>query len=179
MLFLIYFTGELKLNVETLDVVTYICNEMKIEEAIQQKKFESEFQKAHINILFTANWLSQSLGPALEPLNLTWQQFNILRILRGMHPEPASVKVLTERMIDKMSNASRLVEKLKQKGMVERKACPADRRQVDIVLTDKGQEILEVASNGIAQMTQDTFASLTEEEGQTLNRLLDKIRSAC
>ncbi len=176
---MIYFAPELKLNVATLDVVTYICSEMKIEEAIQQKKFESEFQKAHINILFTANWLSQSLSPALDPLNLTWQQFNILRILRGLHPDPASVKVLTERMIDKMSNASRLVEKLKQKGMVERRACPADRRQVDIILTEKGQEILEDASQRIAQMTQQTFASLTSEEAQTLNELLDKIRSSC
>lgn len=152
---------------------------MNIEEAIQQKNFESEFQKAHINILFTANWLSQSLGPALEPLNLTWQQFNILRILRGMHPEPASVKLLTERMIDKMSNASRLVEKLKQKGMVERRACPADRRQVDVVLTEKGQEILEDASKRIAQMTQQTFSSLSVAEAQSLNSLLDKIRSTC
>lgn len=176
---MIYFALELKINVATLDVVTYICSVMKIEEAIQQKKFESEFQKAHINILFTANWLSQSLGPALEPLNLTWQQFNILRILRGMHPKPASVKLLMERMIDKMSNASRLVEKLKQKGMVERRACPADRRQVEIVLTEKGEEILEVASQRITQMTQETFASLTEEEGQALNGLLDKIRSSC
>ena len=152
---------------------------MKIEEAIQQKKFESEFQKAHINVLYTANWLSQSLSPALDPLNLTWQQFNILRILRGMHPKPASVKVLTERMIDKMSNASRLVEKLKQKGMVERKACPADRRQVDIVLTEKGQEILAMASQRISQITQNTFASLTEGEAEQLNGLLDKIRSSC
>lgn len=176
---MIYFIPELKLNVATLDVVVYICREMKIEEAIQQTKFESEFQKAHINIMYTANWLGQSFGPALDPLNLTWQQFNILRILRGMHPEPASVKVLTERMIDKMSNASRLVEKLKQKGMVERRACPADRRQVDIVLTEKGEEILKIASQRITQMTQDAFASLTEEEAQILNGLLDKIRSSC
>lgn len=152
---------------------------MRIEEAIQQKKFESEFQKAHINIQFTANWLSQSLSPSLEPLNLTWQQFNILRILRGMHPEPASIKVLTERMIDKMSNASRLVEKLKQKGMVERKACQADRRQVDIVLTEKGREVLDLASKSIADNTQGTFSTLTIEEAAQLNQLLDKLRSSC
>lgn len=150
---------------------------MKIEEAIQQKKFESEYQKAHINVIFTANWLSQSLGPALDPVHLSWQQFNILRILRGMHPKPASVKILTERMIDKMSNASRLVEKLKQKGMVDRKACPSDRRQVEVVLTDKGRETLEIASQAITKITNQTFAGLTMAEAESLNHLLDKIRT--
>lgn len=149
---------------------------MKIEEAIKQKNFESEFQKVHINILFTANWLSQTLIPALDPLNLTWQQFNILRILRGMSPEPATIKILTERMIDKMSNASRLVEKLKKKGMVERQECELDRRQVDIVLTQKGTEVLEVASKAIKDLTHKTFRGLTEEEAVTLNKLLDRIR---
>ena len=149
---------------------------MKIEEAIKQKKFESEFQKAHINILYTANWLSQSLGPALDPLNLTWQQFNILRILRGMSPEPATVKLLTERMIDKMSNASRLVEKLKQKGMVERQACEFDRRQVDIVLTEKGKEVLEEASQALRISTEQRFSSISVEEAKGLNSLLDQLR---
>lgn len=149
---------------------------MKIEEAIKQKKFESEFQKAHINILYTANWLSQSLGSALDPLNLTWQQFNILRILRGMSPEPATVKLLTERMIDKMSNASRLVEKLKQKGMVERQACEFDRRQVDIVLTEKGKEVLEEASQALRISTEQRFSSISVEEAKGLNSLLDQLR---
>ena len=149
---------------------------MKIEDAIKQKNFESEFQKAHINILYTATWLSQSIGPALEPLNLTWQQFNILRILRGMHPEPATVKVLTERMIDKMSNASRLVEKLKKKGMVERRECEFDRRQVDIVLTEKGEEILETASCSIRELTNRTFSGISQQDAKGLNDLLDRIR---
>ncbi|MEZ5043353.1 MAG: MarR family transcriptional regulator [Saprospiraceae bacterium] len=149
---------------------------MKIEEAIKQKKFESEFQKAHINILYTANWLSQSMSPALEPLNLTWQQFNILRILRGMHPEPATIKILTQRMLDKMSNASRLVEKLKQKEMVERRECEFDRRQVDIILTEKGRAVLEVASKAVRQLTEGTFGCISEEEAVLLNNLLDRVR---
>lgn len=166
----------IKLNVATSIVITYICSHMKIEEAIKQKKFESEFQKAHINIMYTANWLGRSLGPVLDDLDLTWQQFNILRILRGMHPEPATVKLLTERMIDKMSNASRLVEKLKKKGMVERQSCEFDRRQVDIVLTDKGRVILEEASAQLKILTEQTFSSLSTEEAKGLNNLLDRLR---
>ena len=88
---------------------------MKIEQEIQQTVFESEYQKANINLLFTASWLNQKSAKALKPFNISWQQFNILRILRGMGDKPATIKILTERMIDKMSNASRLVEKLKQK----------------------------------------------------------------
>lgn len=166
----------LKLNVATSIVITYICSHMKIEEAIKQKKFESEFQKAHINIMYTANWLGRSLGPVLDHLELTWQQFNILRILRGMHPEPATVKLLTERMIDKMSNASRLVEKLKKKGMVERQSCEFDRRQVDIVLTDKGTAVLEEASRKLKMLTEQTFATLSVEEARGLNSMLDRLR---
>ena len=107
-------------HVATLNVYTYICIAMKIEEAIQQKSFSNEYQKVHINVLYTAAYLSQIASSALKPYKISWQQFNILRILRGLQPEPATVKLLTERMIDKMSNASRLVEKLKQKGYVEK-----------------------------------------------------------
>jgi DNA-binding MarR family transcriptional regulator len=88
---------------------------MKIEKAINQKAFKNPHQKAHINVLYTASWLSQQNAKVLKPFQISWQQFNILRILRGMAPQPATVKLLTERMIDKTSNASRLVEKLKRK----------------------------------------------------------------
>ncbi len=174
-----FFAGNgynVKFNVATSIVITYICSLMKIEEAIKQKKFESEFQKVHINIMYTANWLSRSLVPELDHLDLTWQQFNILRILRGMHPEPATIKLLTERMIDKMSNASRLVEKLKKKGMVERHSCEFDRRRVDIVLTDMGREVLEEASQQLKMLTAQTFSTLTVEEAKGLNSLLDRLR---
>lgn len=149
---------------------------MRIEEAIQQKKFRNEFQKAHINVLYTASWIHQQTMQALKPFNISWQQFNILRILRGMHPEPASVKLLTERMIDKMSNASRLVEKLKQKGLVERKSCKADRRQVDVVITDKGLNLLSLASDAMDEQMEDIRNRLSEEQAVQLNELLDSMR---
>ena len=149
---------------------------MKIEEEIQQQKFESEYQKMEINVLFTAAWLSKRSATLLKPFNITWQQFNIMRILRGMHPKPASVKLLTERMIDKMSNASRLVEKLKLKGYVERHVCSEDRRKVNVLLTDKGLEILKEASNAIQVSSQDLSQALSQEEAEQLNYLLDKMR---
>lgn len=149
---------------------------MKIEEAIQQKKFKSEYQKANINILFTAAWLTQHTTQVLRPFNISWQQFNILRILRGLNPEPATVKLLTERMIDKTSNASRLVEKLKQKGLVSREACPHDRRRVNVGITSKGLELLEKASELLENGYMKKLECISLEEAIELNRILDKMR---
>lgn len=150
---------------------------MKIEEAIQQKKFKDEYHKAHINVLYTASWIHQQSLKALKPYKISWQQFNILRILRGMHPRPATVKLLTERMIDKMSNASRLVEKLKQKGLVERRACEADRRRVDVHITEKGLELLEKASQAMEEQLDPSRWQLSESEAAQLNDLLNRMRT--
>ncbi len=136
---------------------------MRIEDEIQQKKFKSEYQKAHINILFTAAWLNQQNQQILKPLGISSQQFNILRILRGMHPQPASIKLLTERMIDKMSNASRLVDKLLAKDLVQRNESGADRRRVDVVITNKGLQLLEKASIAVEDSLQQEMAMLSEE----------------
>ena len=149
---------------------------MKIEDEIKQKLFRNEYHKAHINVLFTASWFSQQSNQILKPFNISWQQFNILRILRGMHPDPASVKLLTDRMIDKMSNASRLVEKLKQKGLVDRHSCDQDRRRVDVSITAKGLEVLEEVSLLMEQQLDGNMQDLSFEEAEELNRILDKIR---
>jgi len=104
------------------------------------------------------------------------QQFNLLRILKGQHPQPASVNLLIERMIDKSSNASRIVEKLRMKNFVERKTCPNDRRQVDVLITDTGIKLLNECTAELNQM-QLAQDKLTSEEHQELNRLLNKLRS--
>ena len=104
---------------------------MKIEKEIKQSKFKSEHQKMLINILYTSSWLAAKHAASLKPAGLSTQQFNILRILRGQHPEPATVNLLIDRMLDKNSNASRLVEKLRLKKLVERAICPEDRRAVN------------------------------------------------
>jgi DNA-binding MarR family transcriptional regulator len=150
---------------------------MKIEEAIQQKKFISEHQKAHLNILYSASWLGQRTTSLLKPYGLTWQQFNVLRILRGRHPEPATVKLLTERMIDKMSNASRLVDKLLSKGLVKRTTSKEDRRRVDVSITEEGLELLEEASQHLEDGMNFEKGHLTCDEAEMLNNLLDKLRS--
>ncbi len=149
---------------------------MRIEDEIQQKKFKSEYQKAHINILFTAAWLNQQNQQILKPLGISSQQFNILRILRGMHPQPASIKLLTERMIDKMSNASRLVDKLLAKELVQRNESGADRRRVDVLITSKGLQLLEKASIAVEDSLHQEMAMLSEQEAARLNELLDQLR---
>lgn len=150
---------------------------MKIEEALQQRKFINPVHRAHLNIIYTAAWLNQRSTRALKQYDLSIQQFNILRILRGMHPEPATIKLLTERMIDKMSNASRLVEKLKQKGWVDRIECTHDRRRVDITITEEGLSVLAQASAAVDQLMYENAGNLTDDEANQLSDLLDKLRT--
>jgi len=149
---------------------------MTIEEAIKQTKPLDEKIKADINIMYTASWLGVRKMAALKEFNISWQQFNILRILRGKSPEAVSMKWLTERMIDKMSNTSRLVEKLRSKGFVERKACIMDRRKVDIWITEAGLESIAAASLKLENEIYLVLSNFSREEASELNRLLDKIR---
>jgi len=149
---------------------------MKIEEAIQQKQFRSVYQKTVVNILYTAGWLNQITTNYLRPFGISGEQYNILRILRGMHPETATVKTLTERMLDRMSNASRLVEKLKQKELVDRRECPFDRRRVDISITQKGLDLLDETAKFMDQDYDRRLEVLCPEEADELNRILDKLR---
>lgn len=147
---------------------------MKLEDEIAQRKFQSNHQKAVINLLYTANWITARHSAQLKPYDITQQQFNILRILRGQHPTPASIKLLKERMLDKMSDASRLVDKLKTKGLVERKTCKADRRNVDVVISEKGLELLATLDYLDEQFKK--IVALSDAEAEQLNLLLDKMR---
>ncbi|MFT5999934.1 MAG: DNA-binding MarR family transcriptional regulator [Neolewinella sp.] len=147
-----------------------------IEDAIKQPTFKSAAHRAQVNTIFTAAWLNQLTGQALKPYGLSLQQFNILRILRGRGGKPATVKLLTKRMIDKMSNASRLVDKLKEKGFVERRECPTDRRQVDILITNAGLQMIDRASEAVEASQTMAFGQLTDEDAVTLSGLLDKLR---
>lgn len=149
---------------------------MRLEDAIQQPTFRSSHERAHINIIYTASFLSQQTTQVLRPHDISMQQFNILRILRGMKGQAATVKLLTERMLDKMSNASRLVEKLKQKGFVVRRECESDRRQVDIFITESGNTVVEQASVALDEKMQQFLGNITAEEASELSGLLDKLR---
>ena len=149
---------------------------MKIEEAIKQKKFTSEYQKLFINIIYTANWLNNESIKTLKPFGISPPQYNVLRILKGQHPKAITVNNIIDRMLDKSSNASRLVDKLKQKEFVERETCGNDRRQVDIKITTKGIAIIEEISKKM-----DSFSNMKEaitlEEAEKLNTVLDKLRN--
>ena len=148
---------------------------MRIDEEIQSNKFEDNYQKAVINISYTSGWLSNLIRGEFEKYNLTQQQFNILRILRGQYPKPATVNLLKERMIDKMSDASRIVDRLVQKGLVSRCTNNKDRRAVDIRISDDGLQIL--AKIDVEFKSRDIFKDhLTEEEAGKLSDLLDKMR---
>ena len=148
---------------------------MKIEDEIKQKKFRSEYHKMIVNLFFTSNWASAHQNKLLKPFGLSLQQFNILRILRGQHPNPATLGLLQERMLDKNSNASRLVDKLKLKKLVERVECKSDRRQVDILITEKGLEQLKELDL-LMDGGEKLFHSVTEQEAGEMNRILDKLR---
>ncbi len=142
----------------------------------QNKKFESEHQKAAVNIMFTSSWLYNINATRLKKHAVTPEQFNVLRILRGSYPKPLMLGNVTCRMVDKSSNATRLVEKLRQKGYVKRELCETNRRQVDILITDKGLALLTKIDNE-AEEWLDTMKGITKAEALELNRLLDKLRS--
>jgi len=150
-------------------------DKMRIDEEIQSSKFEDNYHKAVINITYTYGWLSNAFRCQFERYNLTQQQFNILRILRGQYPNPATVNLLKERMLDKMSDASRIVDRLVQKGLVSRCTNRTDRRAVDIRISDIGLEILNKMDQEFK--TKDILKNnLTEEEAGQLSDLLDKLR---
>ncbi len=148
---------------------------MSLEEDIKQEKFDNEFQKVAVNILFTSSWLYNINADRLKAHDITPEQFNVLRILRGSHPKALMLAEVTCRMLDKSSNATRLVEKLRLKGLVKREICEGNRRQVDIFITDKGLAILKKIdaeeSNWISMLK-----NISKAEAQELNRTLDKLR---
>jgi DNA-binding MarR family transcriptional regulator len=149
---------------------------MKIEDEIMQYSFESEYHKLIINILYTSKWFEQKNAELLKPFKISGQQFNILRILRGQHPKCATMSTLQERMLDKMSNASRLVEKLRLKGLVDRRENPEDRRLVSVTITEKGLKLLKEL-DVIMTNKPEIDSKLTQQETEVMNNLLDRIRS--
>ncbi|MDU0371247.1 MarR family winged helix-turn-helix transcriptional regulator [Hymenobacter endophyticus] len=149
---------------------------MKIEEEIKQPTFKDNYQKALINLVFTAGWLQQQQSSLFKSHSLTLPQFNILRILRGQHPKPATVNLLIDRMLDKTSNASRIVDKLEVKQLVTRTVCPSNRRAVDICITEAGLTLLNQL-DPVLEHQRNGLQNLTDEEAAHLSDLLDKIRN--
>lgn len=149
---------------------------MSLETDINQKKFRNEHQKAIINLIYTFHWVTEQSKSILERADVTSQQFNILRILRGAGV-PLSTLQIRQRMLDKMSDTSRIVDRLIVKGLVKKNVCKADKRLVDVSITDKGKKLLEKLDK--YEMEMDAIAgSLSDADAKTLNKLLDKLRNA-
>lgn len=147
-----------------------------IGEEIKQKEFKSEYSKLMINVMYTASWLNTLQNSIFKEHKLTPQQYNSLRILRGQYPDAASVNLLKDRMIDKMSNVSRIIDKLKAKDLVTRRPCKHDRRQVDVKITDKGLKLLEAIDLQMVDWEKNLH-TISPKEAAAASALLDKWRS--
>ena len=148
-----------------------------IEQLIKQDKFRDEKHKALISIVYTANALYTFHEKYFSEYNLTSQQYNALRILRGQHPKPVTVNLIRERMMDKMSDASRIVERLRKAGFAERVVNKKDRRAVDVLITQKGLDVLAEIDKH-EEKTDKPTKLLTQEEAKELSRLLGKMIDA-
>ena len=147
----------------------------KIEEAIKQAQFKDVYNKAVVNLLYTHSYLVGFQTSVLKPQDISPEQYNVLRILRGQQGKPATIAAIQERMLNTMSNASRLVDKLKAKDLVKRDECPENRRKVDVLITDKGLHLLDLLEPQIAILNKKVI-HLEEAELDLLNGLLDKLR---
>jgi DNA-binding MarR family transcriptional regulator len=149
---------------------------LKLEDEIKQKSFKSPYHRMLVNIMFTGNAVQKDLACQLRPYGLSLQQHNVLSILRGQYPEPSTLGLIQERMLDRMSNATRLVDKLLDKGLVQRGQCADNRRKVDIVITPQGLELLKQTDHLAAEFDKK-YRTLTPEEAEQVGQLLDKLRS--
>lgn len=147
---------------------------MKIEDEIKQPKFKDPFQKAVINLIFTANWLQTKHQDFFKAEGITIQQFNILRILKGQYPKSISATEIKSRMLDKNSDVSRLLDRMVAKKLVVKQVCPNDKRAADVSITEGGLEILTTLERRQAEL--DGVLHLSEEDAKTLSDLLDKSR---
>jgi DNA-binding MarR family transcriptional regulator len=147
---------------------------MGIQEDINQSKFRNEYQKAGINLIYTFNWVTEQTKNLFEKHGLTAQQFNILRILRGAG-QPLSTLQIRQRMLDKMSDTSRIVDRLIIKGLVKKNISKIDKRLVDVSITEKGKKLL-AKLDGHQDEIDAVLSNLSDSEAKTLNKLLDKIR---
>ena len=148
---------------------------MSLEKEIHQREFRNEYHKALINIQHTHNYVVGKLNEQFKVFDVTRQQYNVLRILRGQHPGHASILVIRERMLDKMSDASRIVERLRLKGLVSREFGSKDKRSVEVTITDSGLRLLKQMDSEVNKL-EGLLSHISPEEIHNFNDLLDKIR---
>ena len=154
-----------------------IRNQMKIEEEIKSTVELSIAKKVILNLSFSRSVIVDRFLEILKPFDLSSEQYNVLRILRGQKGKPANMSVIQERMISKNSNTTRLVDKLIIKELVIRKICPSNKRKMEITITDKGLEILKKLDPIVIEHENSLAQNLTIEELILLNNLLEKYRN--
>jgi DNA-binding MarR family transcriptional regulator len=149
---------------------------MKLEDELQMGPIKDQHHRATLNVIFTGAWLGDKMNQMLKPFGISEQQYNILRILRGQKGSALNLQDISSRMIHKMSNTTRLVEKLRLKGMVERHVCQENRRKVLISITKAGLVATEKVDKVVKKSNEDLTTKITDKEATTLANLLDKIR---
>jgi len=149
---------------------------MSIENDINQSRFNSEYHKMNVNLIYTYNWAMERAKRFFEKADLTMQQYNILRILRGAG-KPLTTLQIRQRMLDKMSDTSRIVDRLLKKDLVEKVVCKNDRRLVDVTISKKGIDLLQQLDSHTHELDSH-LTSISEEEARTINHLLDKLRKS-
>ena len=150
---------------------------MKLEEELKMKKFQSHYQRATLSIIFTAGWFSEKFHTLLKPYGISEQQYNVLRILRGQNGKSANLFMIQERMIHKMSNATRLVEKLRLKDLVNREICEENRRMINVDITEKGLRVLEEIDVLNIGFEAELYGHMSEKDASLIGDLLDKLRN--
>nr|WP_108172448.1 MarR family transcriptional regulator [Christiangramia gaetbulicola] len=150
---------------------------MKIEELLKTKDIMSPSKKLALNLIVTANHISDKIQEAIKPFGISSQQFNVLRILRGQKGKPANLSTIQERMVTKMSNTTRLVDKLVEKDLCERIICPSNRRKIEIRITENGLNLLEQIDPIIEKVENDFASKINEKELLSLNTKLNELRS--
>ncbi len=150
---------------------------MKIEEVIKSNVALEDAKKVILNIIYTQNVLSDKFNEILKPYDLSSEQYNVLRILRGQKGNPANMCIIQERMLAKNSNTTRLIDKLLLKDLVTREVCPDNRRKIEVLITQKGLDVLTMLDPKVDEHEQQFANNLTEEELNLLNSLLEKYRT--
>ena len=163
-------------NCYTFVSTNFVVTNMKIEEVVKSNVVLGLSQKAVLNIIYTQNNINERLIEVLKPYDLSNEQYNVLRILRGQKGNPANMCVIQERMLAKTSNTTRLVDKLLLKELVTRKVCKENRRKIEVLITEKGLAILKELDPKVNDYENNIVASLTKNELEQLNELLEKIR---
>lgn len=147
---------------------------MNVEKTLKTDKQIPLGSKSIIHLILTSNKITEEMAHTLKPFDVSGQQFNVLRILRGQNGKPANLCTLNERMITKMSNTTRLVDKLLLKGYVHRVVCPINRRKIEITITPEGSIALEQMDKAVNDLEKSILKGFTQKELETLNGLLDK-----